>query len=464
MRNRRLAGLAGVAACSLISLAASAGPIAGAGAASWPSPGTFLVARAAPSAAATQSTAVLRPHTVITSISGTLLASNVKDQRLIEAGVDLTATRQINPVSNIFAVIDTRSYNVLSRVTTTGSIGGVTIDEDRWLAYVAVDTAVALSPSDPYTSYHLELWVVNLRTGRVVNKVLVFEGGPITVSGIAIDSAANRVVLATSQNDATNDLLVVDPVSQSLHLASLEGVPNDLFMDAQAHRAIVALQMATPAPGSSRFVALDTRTAHRTWYRGFPYRLRAFSVTYSARRQQIWYAAPGGLITIFNAGTGKLNKQIQMSYTTATGLGDATGFVVDTTRNVGYLRWVAGNYCSVDAAIQSNGTRGVIYQDHFSSCFNVYSDYVLAMAVNEATGTVEMAGQTGITLLSTRGKVLSQTAITPRTGIGTSQTSAPVALMQSGKHSTLVLFRTVSRIDVNTGAPTSGAVVFLQVL
>jgi hypothetical protein len=131
---------------------------------------------------------------------------------------------------------------------------------------------------------------------------------------------------------------------------------------------------------------------------------------------------------------------------------------------VGYVRWISGGYCSVDAATQSKGTSRVIYQDRYSPCFNVYSDYAQAMAVNEATGTVEVAGQTGITLLSGVGKLVAQYAIADRSGIGSSQANAPVTLLQSGKHSTLVLFRTVPHADEVTGAPTSGAVVLIPVL
>jgi hypothetical protein len=211
-------------------------------------------------------------------------------------------------------------------------------------------------------------------------------------------------------------------------------------------------------------VAFDTRTAARVWYRAFPYRLRAFSVTYSARKQQVWYVAPGGLIAIFDAATGKLSKQIQLSYSSPNDLGPSTGFVVDTVRSVGYIRWVSGSYCSMDAATQSKGSSRVIYQDHYSPCFNVYSDYAQALAVNEATGTVEIAGQTGITLLSGTGTLVSQYAITAHSGIGVAQSNAPVTLLQTGTHSTMVLFRTVPHLDEVTGAPTSGAVVFVHVL
>ncbi len=464
MRNGGLIGLAGVAACCVVALAPGAGWMLRAGAAGRATPSVVLANRASASATVMKDVATLHPHTVITTIAGTLVASNVKDQRLIEVGVDLTTGPQASPISNVFALIDTKNYTLLARVATTGSIEGVAIDEGRWLAYLAVDTPVSLGPSDPYTSYHLDLWVVDLHTGRVVKKLLVFEGGPITVAGMATDSSANRVVLATTQNDATNDLFIVDPVSQALYLASLEGVPNTLFMDGTAHRAIVGLQMHVALPGATRFVAFDTRKGGRAWNRAFPYRMRGFSATYSARTQQVWYAAPGGLITVFSARTGGLSKQIQADYDTPTGLGPSTGFVVDTTRSVGYLRWIAGSYCSVDAATQSKGTRRVIYRDHYSLCSSAYFDYTVAMAVNEATGTVEMAGQTGITLLSGTGKLLSLYAITEHSGIGALQPSAPVTLLQSGKHSTLVLFRTVPHVDEVTGAPTSGAVVLVQVL
>jgi hypothetical protein len=392
------------------------------------------------------------------------VAASARDHRLIEAGTDLDGVQQPNSPSNAFAVVDTRTYSVLARSTVQGSIARVAIDESNWLAYLAIGRLVTISPSDPYSSYHLELWRIDLHTGRVVSQILVYEGEPLTVAGIAVDTSIGRVLLTTTHNDASNDLFIIDPVSQALHLVSLEGIPGALFVDNVHHRAVVGLQLPAVDPAESHFAGFDTRSGRRVWSRTFAYGLRAYSTTFNALTRQVWYQAPGGLITVLSAATGQTIKFVQMDYSSPAGLGTAMGFVIDPARNVGYLRWDVTGLCTVDAASAISGSRHPIYQDHFSPCYNTNYDYATLMAVNEASGTLEIAGQTGMTLLTGNGRLLHQYAISDQSGLGPASSSPALTVLQNGAHSSLVLLRTVPHQDQITGAPSTGAVVFVPVL
>ena len=244
----------------------------------------------------------LHPSTVLTDINGYVTATSASRQCLVVVGQDLDQ-RPFVAANTTYTIIDIGRHNLITRRNTNGTIDNTVIDDRRGVVYLTVQT-VPDRTSGAGTSYHVDLWTIRLSDGRLLSRRLFYEGEAATMNAMGVDESTGHLFIATTRpGSGTYELLMIDPASMAIHIQSLEGIPDHVFVDSVHHQAVVTTQVGIAAQ-TSKFIAFDTRSENRTWSHLFQYILSSyanFAMVYNPGTQQIWSVAPGGLVTIVAA-------------------------------------------------------------------------------------------------------------------------------------------------------------------
>lgn len=402
------------------------------------------------------SIAVLHPQAVLTDINGMVTVFSTKWNRMVVVGQDDDA-RPFVAQNTTYAVIDIAGHRLVSRRNTNSIIDSTVIDEQRGLAYLTVGTTPT-RVTGAGTSYHLDLWTINLRNGRLLSDRLFYEGEQATVNAMGVDAPSGHIFIATTRpGSGTYELMMVDPSSMSLHIQSLEGTPDHVFVDSLHHRVVVTTMEGIQAT-TSLFIGFDTRTERREWSHLFTYTLSSYTnyaMVYDDHTKQIWSVAPGGLVTVVNTSNGSIARQIQMGYTRPDGWAQV-GFALDVTHDMGYAHWTAPNSCDVDRASVGAAVR---------QTFVNYAGYPCGAAnatlitVDEARQHIFTADGTALHEFSTAGKLLKTYSMLDAKGQPSTWFTSTT--IQQGGHATLVIVSDVYHQNEATGADTTGAAVFV---
>src|SRR5437764_555547 len=185
------------------------------------------------------------PHahtrTVIADINGQVTAASNRWQRLVVMGLDDNA-RPADTTNSTYAVIDTARARLIARRRTDGSIEIATVDEQRGLLYMIVQT-LPTRVTGAGTAYHYDLWTIDLRSGRLRWHKLLFEGELVNVIGMTVDPPTGHLFLATIRpGSATYELTMVEPDTMKIQIQSLDGIPDHIFSDVPHRRVVVSEQ------------------------------------------------------------------------------------------------------------------------------------------------------------------------------------------------------------------------------
>jgi len=397
----------------------------------------------------------LHPSTVLTDINGYVTVASAARQRLVVVGQDLDQ-RPFVAANTTYTIINIADHRLITRHNTNGTIDNTVIDNRRGVVYLTVQT-VPDRVSGGGTSYHVDLWTIRLSDGRVLSRHLFYEGEAATMTAMGVDEPTGHLFIATTRpGSGTYELLMVDPGSMAIHIQSLEGIPDHVFVDSVHHQAVVTTQVGIAAQ-TSKFIAFDTRSGSRTWSHLFQYILSSyanFAMVYNPGTQQIWSVAPGGLVTVVNAANGSVARQIQMGYTRPDGWAQV-GFALDASHNMGYAQWAAGS-CNIDRADRGASERSVAITYSGSPCGTAGSTLI---AVDEAHQLIVTADANAIHVFNTRGKEVRTISLINAKGAGSSWFT--YTTIQQGGHMSVVFISDVDHQNEATGAVTTGAAVFV---
>lgn len=424
---------------------------------------TLMAGTVAASAASTPPTPTpppnvssLHPSTVLTDINGYVTATSTSRQRLVVVGQDLDQ-RPFVAANTTYTIIDIARHRLVTRRNTNGTIDNTAIDDRRGVVYLTVQT-VPDRQSGAGTSYHVDLWTVRLSDGRVLSRRLFYEGEAATMNAMGVDEATGHLFIATTRpGSGTYELMMIDPRSMDIHIQSLEGIPDHVFVDSVHHQAVVTTQVGIAAQ-TSKFIAFDTRSEARTWSHLFQYILSSyanFAMVYNPGTQQIWSVAPGGLVTVVNASNGSVARQIQMGYTRPDGWAQV-GFALDATHNLGYAQWATPTSCNVDRADRARDVRKVAITYSGSLCGAAGSTLI---AVDNARQLIITADTNAIHVFNTRGHEVRTISLINAKGVGS--TWFTFTTIQQGGHMSVVFISDVDHQNEATGANTTGAAVFV---
>jgi len=418
--------------------------------------GTVAASAAAPPPATPPpNVSSLHPSTVLTDINGYVTVASAARQRLVVVGQDLDQ-RPFVAANTTYTIINIADHRLITRHNTNGTIDNTVIDNRRGVVYLTVQT-VPDRVSGGGTSYHVDLWTIRLSDGRVLSRRLFYEGEAATMTAMGVDEPTGHLFIATTRpGSGTYELLMVDPGSMAIHIQSLEGIPDHVFVDSVHHQAVVTTQVGIAAQ-TSKFIAFDTRSGSRTWSHLFQYILSSyanFAMVYNPGTQQIWSVAPGGLVTVVNAANGSVARQIQMGYTRPDGWAQV-GFALDASHNMGYAQWAAGS-CNIDRADRGASERSVAITYSGSPCGTAGSTLI---AVDEAHQLIVTADANAIHVFNTRGKEVRTISLINAKGAGSSWFT--YTTIQQGGHMSVVFISDVDHQNEATGAVTTGAAVFV---
>ena len=399
----------------------------------------------------------LHPSTVLTDINGYVTATSAARQRLVVVGQDLDQ-RPFVAANTTYTIINITDHHLVTRRNTNGTIDNTVIDDRRGLVYLTVQT-VPDRQSGAGTSYHVDLWTIRLSDGRVLSRRLFYEGAAATMNAMGVDESTGHIFIATTRpGSGTYELLMLDPRSMDIHIQSLEGIPDHVFVDSVHHQAVVTTQVGIAAQ-TSKFIAFDTRSENRTWSHLFQYILSSYAnyaMVYNAGTQQIWSVAPGGLVTVVNTANGGVARQIQMGYTRPDGWAQV-GFALDASHNMGYAQWAAPAACNVDRADRNASMRNVAITYSGSPCGAAGSTLI---AVDEARQLIVTADSNAIHVFNTRGKEVRTISLINAKGAGSSWFT--YTTIQRGGHMSVVFISDVDHQNEATGANQTGAAVFVS--
>ncbi len=263
------------------------------------------------------------PNIVITDVLASVLATSAQFHRVLIAGQDTAngtpaTTYQGYGVTQLmaFELLDAANYRVITKQATGGQINAAAIDDNRGLAYLTVGTASRRTGLS--RSFRLELWAVDLRTGRVQSKTLFYEGETATVTGLAVVTTTGIVIVTTSHvTTTTYDLFRVDPRSSASYLTSLAGSADHFYYDDSLQTILIVHEQANGAD-TEAITAYDARNGVLRWRyaggllaTGFSTdvtSLGPYQVAYNARTHVIWYRAPANASTPTPGSLGLVNK------------------------------------------------------------------------------------------------------------------------------------------------------------
>ncbi len=405
-----------------------------------------------------QNVAALNPQVVLTDVNGLVTAQSASLQRLIVVGQDLDQ-RPLVAANTTYAVINTTTHTMLSRRNTNGTIDNTAIDEQRGVAYLTVAT-LPTRISGAGAAYHIDLWTVSLRTGKLLSDRLFYEGEAETINAIAVDSPTGHIFVASTRpGSGTYELTMINTSDMSLHIQSLQGPPQNVFVDSAQHRVVVTLSVGIAAT-TSQFDGYDSRTEKHDWSHLFQYILSSYSnfaQVYNPRTQQIWSVAPGGLVTVVDAATGHIARQIQMGYTRPDAWSQV-GFALDTDRNVGYAQWAGAPDCFVDQANERAAIRSTMIDYSGYPCGAASSTLI---AVDEATGYLVTADSQALHVFNSSAHLIRTVGLLDSKGQPSSWFTW--ATLQNGSHMTVIFSSDVAHQNEATGAVTTGAIVFVPI-
>lgn len=397
----------------------------------------------------------LHPSTVLTDINGYVTATSASRQRLVVVGQDLDQ-RPFVAANTTYTIIDIARHNLIMRRNTNGTIDNTVIDDRRGVVYLTVQT-VPDRISGAGTSYHVDLWTIRLSDGRLLSRRLFYEGEAATMNAMGVDESTGHLFIATTRpGSGTYELLMIDPASMDIHIQSLEGIPDHVFVDSVHHQAVVTTQVGIAAQ-TSKFIAFDTRSENRTWSHLFQYILSSyanFAMVYNPGTQQIWSVAPGGLVTVVAASNGQVVRQIQMGYTRPDGWAQV-GFALDATHNMGYAQW-AGTACNIDRADRNADVRNVAITYSGSPCGTAGSTLI---AVDEGRQLIVTADASAMHVFNTHGKEVRTISLINAKGAGSSWFTDTT--IQQGGHMSVVFISDVDHQNEATGTVTTGAAIFV---
>lgn len=402
---------------------------------------------------------------VITNINGQLYTNSDKWQRMAVMGPDDNA-RPPDQSSTTYAVVDTAKARLVSRMRTNGTIEIATVDDQRGLLYMVVST-LPTRVTGAGTSYHLDLWCVDLRSGQLRWHKLFYEGEAETVAGMTVDPASGHVFMATiRQGSGTYELSMIEPSTMKVQIQSLDGIPDHVFSDPVHHRIVVSEQTGADQALVTNLVAFDAGNEAHVWTHKFQYiasTYAAFDVQYDPRTLQAWILAPGGLVTQLNIGSGRITRNIPMGYQRSTDW-KQTNFAVDLHDNRSYAAWVGGltangtaTNCHID--LTNNTPARKTFVSYNDPCGQQNASLLM---VDQFNGWIVTADTNALHVFdNNQGKEIKTWGLTDASGQGSTwNTAAPIAV---NGHMSVAFVAEVHHQNDATGALITGAVTFVPI-
>jgi hypothetical protein len=377
-----------------------------------------------------------------------------------------------------YAIVDSVHFKLVGRARTDGTIGVAAIDDARGLLYLTVTTLPARS-SGTTTSYHDTLWAINLRSGKLVSKNLVYEGEAETLIGMTIDPGTGHVFLAAIRpGTQTYELLMFDPAQRTIKIQSLVGVPKIVFDDATHHRVVVAEQVGTAAQAVSFLDAFDSKTENLVWAHQLQFlQLQFLTSTYTATGVQYdpvkllaWILAPGGLVTRLDIGRGVVDREFRVAYLAARAWGQTGGFAIDTIRNRSYASWMQMPANPASASVPAPDQTCYIPRTDTAQTGHDFITYTGAcgqpsslLAVDQLNGNIVTADPNELRVFTgNNGKeIAAYSLIDATTKLGSSWVTS--ATIYNGRHCYVTLVGDVNYYNDATGALTQGAAEFIPI-
>lgn len=401
---------------------------------------------------------------VITDVNGQVTAQSDRWQRMVVMGPDDNA-RPPDTTNTAYAVIDTLHSRLVARRRTDGSIQIAAVDEQRALLYMVVQT-LPTRVTGQGTSYHYDLWTINLRDGRLLRHSLLFEGEAVNVIGMTVDQPTGHVFLATIRpGSGTYELEMVEPGTMKTQIQSLDGIPDHVFSDVPHRRVVVSEQAGVDNGLVSNLVAFDARDAHHMWTHHFQYvssTYAAFDVKYDPASLEAWILAPGGLVTVLNIATGRVTRNIAMGYQRTT---DWAQYGFDVAYRTGrtFDAWVGQGACNIDRTDSTANRHAFIKYATTATCA---APTAKLLTVAQDTGAVVTADSNVMRVFNgATGRLIVSYDLMFKDVNGnlTGSTWNTSANVRYNGHTSIGLVGEVHHQNDATGALITGAVVFYPV-
>lgn len=310
---------------------------------------------------------------VITYVNGQVLQTSTRFNRLVVIGQDENARPPV-AANTAYAIIATDHPHLVARNVVNGIIDNVGIDDERGIAYLSVGSyPFKTSLNSP--SYHEDLWAINLKSGRLLWHRMFYQGEAEVVGAMGVDSGTGHVFVASSrQGSQTYDLTMINPSDMSLHVETLLGTPDHVYVNSKAHRVAVSTVVGQTGATTSRFEGYDTRTLRHVWSHPFTYVAAAyatFATFFDNRTQQAWALAPGGLVTQVDVASGRITRQVQMMFNHPDNW-HLNGFAVNTRTEQAYATWDGDwkehgdSTCHVDSVNPASGHHTPLFDYSFN--------------------------------------------------------------------------------------------------
>jgi hypothetical protein len=402
-------------------------------------------------------------HAVITDVNGQMSVNSDRWQRLVVIGPDENV-HPADTTNTTYAIVDTVHFHLVVREHTDGVIGVAGIDEQRGLLYLAVST-LPTRLTGAGTSYHDNLWIVDLKNGKVLGQKLFYEGEPESLIGLTTDPASGHVfVVAVRPGSGTYQVMMIEPKTMATNIQNLDGIPSLVFDDAPHHRVVVIEQVGN-ASAITDLVAFDSSTEKLIWTHQLQYtELQFLSTTYQATgvkydplRLQSWILAPGGLVTRLNIATGAVDRNFPLGYTRSDAWQQTGVFAIDMARGRSYAGWLDASACYIDRTDGATARHNFI--TYTGACGQANASL---LTVDQYNGNVVVADTAALRIFSGRTAQLLKTySLTDDSGQGS--TWATYDTIQLFGHCSVVLIGDVRHQNDATGALTAGAAVFLPI-
>jgi hypothetical protein len=401
---------------------------------------------------------------VITDVNGQLSVNSDRWQRLVIIGPDENV-HPADTTNTTFAIVDTVHFHLVGRERTDGVIGVAGIDDNRGLLYLAVSTLPARLTGTG-TSYHDFLWIIDLKSGRVLGRKLFYEGEQESLIGLTTDPNTGHVfIVALRPGTGTYEVLMIEPKTMATNIQSLDGVPSLVFDDAKHHRVVVSELVGNDASAVTDLVAFDSATEKQVWLHQLQYtELQFLSSTYQATgvkydplRLQSWILAPGGLVTRLNIANGSVDRNFPLGYTRSDAWKQTGGFAIDTSRGRSYSGWMDASACYVDRTDGAAARHNFI--TYTGACGQANASL---LTVDQYNGNVVVADTAALRIFSGRTAQLLKTySLTDDKGQGSTWVTSDAVHLFG--HCSVVLIGDIRHQNDATGALTAGAAVFLPI-
>lgn len=401
---------------------------------------------------------------VITDVNGQLSVNSDRWQRLVIIGPDENV-HPADTTNTTYAIVDTVRLHLVGREHTDGVIGVAGIDDQRGLLYLAVSTLPARLTGTG-TSYHDYLWIVDLKSGRVLGRKLFYEGEQESLVGLTTDPASGHVfIVAVRPGSGTYQVMMIEPKTMATNIQNLDGIPSLVFDDAPHHRVVVSELVGNDASAVTDLAAFDSSTEKLIWTHQLQYtELQFLSSTYQATgvkydplRLQSWILAPGGLVTRLNIATGAVDRNFPLGYTRSDAWKQTGVFAIDMPRGRSYAGWMDGSACYIDR------TDGAATRHNFITYTGACGQANASLlTVDQYNGNVVAADTNALRIFSGRTAQLLKTySLTDDKGQGS--TWATYDTVHLFGHCRVVLIGDIRHQNDATGALTAGAAVFIPI-